>query len=351
MNVIPPISIIDSMLTSSSALESPPAAYVSGTTYGAGASVSVAGSLGALDSYTSLAGGNIGHAPASSPTWWNFSGTTYATYAVGTTYALGVRAQDPASHQLYESLIGGNVGNALTDETKWQAVGENNRWSMFDLLRNTATVVATPLTVVLTPGKRVNSLALLGLEATDIVVTMTSAGVTVYTHTENLIDRDTRGWSYYYYRDFTTRKSVVLFDLPPYSNGIITITINNVFANVQCGACVIGNYEYVGGVQYGAESDVLNFSKIERDDDGNSVLQAKRNVPKSNQTLWLGKEYVNRARRLRDDLNAVPAVWAGLDDDGQEYFEALLILGIYKRFTINCEMQDFAIITLELEEI
>jgi hypothetical protein len=54
---------------------------------------------------------------------------------------------------------------------------------------------------------------------------------------------------------------------------------------------------------------------------------------------------------VRSLLNAVPAVWAGLTDDTEDYFPSLLILGIYKQFSIALTSASKATITLELEEV
>lgn len=355
MNVIPPIALTDAMLYSSTAIETAPAAYAGGTTYALNDTVSVAGSLGLLTVYKSLQAANTGHAPASSPDWWAAQCEIYAAYSGATTYAVGDTVQDNTTHKVYESLAAGNVGNALTDTTKWLYLGFNNRWAMFDLLRNTATVHASEITVVLAPGQRINSVALLGLVADSVTVRMDSgptSGANYYTFTEDLTTRDVFNWYDYFFVDFTVRTNILLLDLPPYATAYTTITLTRAVGDVECGACVIGSKVYLGEVQHQAESDVINFSSVTREFDGSTATMIqRRNVPKSNQTLLLDKSRVNVVRAARDLLNATPAVWSGLDDDTDGYFESLLILGFYKRFSINLALPEHAIITLELEEI
>jgi hypothetical protein len=104
-------------------------------------------------------------------------------------------------------------------------------------------------------------------------------------------------------------------------------------------------------VQYGAQSDVLNFSRIDRAFDGTALLTQRRSIPKTIQRVFSDKSKTNAIRRLRTNLNAVPAVWAGIDQTDDDYFEALLILGIYKKFTIDLSYPDNTLIELEVEEI
>lgn len=352
MNVIPPLEITDARLTSTTVVETAPAAYDAGTTYALNATVGVAGAAGLITVYKSLQASNTGHAPASSPAWWVSLGETYQAYDVGATYAQGDVVLSASNHMTYESAVAGNIGQALTDSAKWLELGPTNRWAMFDILRSTASVAPDSLTVVITPGVRTDSLALLGLVADSVSISVTSAAVEVYSHEEDLTYREVGGWYDYFFRPFLTRSSVVLFNLPPYGDSVITVTLTGVGRNVECGACVVGTAEYIGQVQAEAESDVLNFSTVTRDFAGGiSSMVQRRNVPKTVQGIVLEKARVNRVRALRDRLAGAPAVWAGINSNADGYFEALLILGFYKRFSINLRHPQHAILSLELEEI
>ena len=356
MKVIPPLAITDSMLTSSTVAEPfAPSAYAGGTTYALGAIVSVSADFAA---YISLAAGNIGHTPNVSPLWWKKIGVTETAYNAGTTYAKGDTCSLAVTHRCYESLQAANTGNtpnAAASAAWWLDVGPTNKWAVFDSLRNTQTFQSTsPLTIVITPGFRVDSLALLGLNATSVTLseTSTAGGGTVFNHTESLSSRITTDWYDYFFKEFEYRPSYIAFDIPPFADGIITVSVTNSAGAAACGACILGSAQYIGAVQYNAESDAVNYSTITRDDFGNVTLIPRRSIPKTTQTLLCSKSLIDIVRALRDALNATPAVWSGLDDDAtQDYYESLLILGIYRRFTINLAYEDNAMISLELEEI
>ena len=270
----------------------------------------------------------------------------------GTTYAGGDSRIRTATHRQYQRVIAGAGTTAPElDTANWLDVGPTNKWAMFDLLRNTQTSQASPLTVVITPGMRVNSLALLGLVADSATITVTSGGATVYSRTQNLNNRETLDWYDYFFGPFSTMPSLVLFDLPPYTNAIVTVTLTRASGPALCGSLVLGTFVYIGDVQYNAESDVLNFSTVDRDAFGNSILVPRRNVPKTNQTLRCDKSRIDKARDLRILLNAAPAIWCGLTDSTDGFSGALEILGYYRQFTINMDQPTNALITLQLEEI
>lgn len=329
-----------------------PAAWSGATTYAVDNLSSVAGAAGLITVYRSIQGANLNNAPASSPLHWVELGETYQEYSGAATYALTDRVIDASGHLAYESLAAGNAGNALTDVAKWLELGPTNKMAMFDTLRNTVTAGPTPLVVALTPGSRIDAIAAIGLEATSIQVVMRDAGEIVYAATEDLNLRYVENWYDYCFETFSTRPSFAAFDLPPFAGATTVVVIENSNGPVECGALVIGLQEDIGRVKYSAESDVLNFSTVTRDfDGGTSAIVQRRNVPRTLQEIWLDKSKVNRVRALRDSLSATPAVWAGLDDAGDDYFEALLILGFYKRFSINLAYPAHAVISLELEEI
>jgi hypothetical protein len=351
MNVIPPLAITDAMLTSSTAIETAPAAYAAGTTYAVGNTVSVAGTFNSFACYTSLQATNIGHTPASSPTWWAPSGTTYGAYAGGTTYALGDQVIDATAHNVYSSLIAGNVGQSLSDGTKWFLMGKTNKWAQFDVLRNTATVGASPMVTSLTPGARIDAIMLAGLVATSVTIAMTVGGSTVYTYTQNLNMREVLNAYDYCFKPFGTQPALALFNLPPYATAVTTITLTNTAGLVECGDCLIGSAVYIGDIQYDAESDAINFSTVTRDQQGNATMAPERNVPKVIGQILLPKALVNQVYDLRDALNGTVAAYVGINDGTDGYFKSLLIKGFYRRFTINVKYPEHAAISLEVEEV
>lgn len=279
--------------------------------------------------------------------------TDETVWVSGTSYVIGDVRILTSTHRKYQRLVAGAGTTAPNlDTTNWLDIGPTNKWAMFDALRNSSSKFTTSLTVEVTPGKRVDSIALMGMIADSATVTVKVAGVTKYTKTTNLILRNTTTWSEYFYGEFSFQPSLVLFDLPPYTGAVITITLNKATGDSGLGAVVIGTSVDLGLIQYSPEIDSLNFSKVDRDAFGNATLVPRRSVPKTQQTLFCTKESVNSINQLKAKLDAVPAVWSGLDDKSTDgYFESLLMLGIWKRFSFNLTYPDHAVITLELEEI
>lgn len=341
-------TITEAMLTASSVPEVAPAAWSNATNYGLAARASVSAAGNALDVYESIQAANLNHTPASSPLWWKFVGRTYGAYSGATAYVTGDRVIDPAQHLEYLALAN-STGAALTDETKWQLQGPTNRWAAFDLIRSTGATTPGPMTYTITPGQRIDAIGLAGLVADRFTIVMTVDGDEVWSHTETLSSRITLNWSDYFFGSFTYRSVSAVFQLPKYSNAEITLTFERTNGDVTVGAIWIGEAVNIGTLETEPDLDRRNFSTIDRDFDGSVILIQRRSVPKHNWTLFLPKNQLPRVTPLQDQLNAVPALWAGLDDPVDEYFEPLLLVAIYTRFTITPGHPDVRI-NLELEE-
>lgn len=348
MIVIPPLDVTDAVLVSSTAHEIAPAAYAGGTTYALNAFASVAGSAGLIKVYRSLQAANTGHPPASSPTWWAFVCDTYQVYSAGVSYGDGDTVIDPVGHRTYTSAVAGNLGNPLTDATKWVDVGATNAWAMFDYKRNRGTSCQSLLTVVLNPGRRITSLVLMGVSGALVNAVMTVAAATVYTANRPMTGRHTLSWSDYFFGTFEQVENLLLNDLPPYANAVLTITITG-SDTVKCGSCVIGNSVYLGEVEDDAATDEPNFSVIDRDEFGEVILNPKRSIPETEQVVYADASRANLLRSVRRSLNAKAAVWSGIGDNNEhDLFDSFLILGIYRNFKIRAR-DGQAVVDLALE--
>jgi hypothetical protein len=265
----------------------------------------------------------------------------------------GVHTATAHIHRTFESLLAGNTGHppAIDDGTNWIDVGPTNRWAMFDVLRNTQSIGPSPVTVVIAPGQRVDAIGLVQLVADGGTIEVIRGGVVRYSYTRRLVTRPTTGWYSYFFGKFRQIGEVGRKDLPPFTDAEIHITLTRAQGDVRCGGVVIGQHVYIGDVGFGAEDDALNFSTIDRKFDGSSELVRRRSVPKTSQTLRAPKKILPAVRRLRNDLNAVPALWMAIDDVDDPYFEAFLILGIYKVWRNTADLDTHFQQQLDLEEV
>jgi len=381
---IPPLTITEAILTSTTVAEpsAGEAAYNSGTTYAEGdkviigapsstVTISIASpgvitwsghglangtpvvltTTGALP--TGLTAGVIYYVVNRQAGTFQLSATVNGAPIVTTGSQSGTHTAKAQVHKVFQSLAASNSNNApAVSPTWWRDAGPTNRWAMLDLLRSSKTWAPSPLTVVLTPGQRIDSIFLGGLVADEVTITMEVDGDEVYSATRSLYTRNTLSWSDYFFRPIERRESVLLTDLPPYSGGVVTVTITRAAGLVGCASLVIGQKVYLGRTQYGAEADAKNYSKIDRDDiTAQAELIRRPSVPTADMTIWFDKSRAKALLDLRDRVNAVPCVWSGLDDDTSPYFEPVLILGIYTKFRLSLAYPNDGLLTATFEEV
>lgn len=273
-------------------------------------------------------------------------------YNPAAAYGDGVRVISTATHRTYESLVAGNMGHALTDATKWADVGPTNRYAMFDHYRSTATVQENEISVTITPGVRVDTLALIGVQAVSchIRIMAGSPATEVYNRTIPLATRQVSSWSQYFFTSFDQQTEVFQFDIPQYSDNVITITLTG-GGDVKIGTLLLGQSVLMGTTGMPVSDDALNFSKVERNEFGDVLLIPRRSVPTTDVKVRAEKAAIPRLRKLREQINAVPALWVGIDDVSDEYFDSVLRHGIYKNFSIEIDQEDSATIHLIIEDL
>ena len=278
--------------------------------------------------------------------------TGESAWNAATSYVLGDVVIRTTTHKKYENILAGiDAGVPESTPLRWVEVGSTNRYAMFDTLRNTQSIKASPVTVVLTPNARIDSLGLLSVDADSVHIVVTNGAETVYEVTRSLGSHDVYDWYSYYFAPFKKIPNLVFFDIPPYSTSVITLTFTSVSA-IKIGAIVLGNQTDLGKAIHGVSSEEQNFSRIEREVTGESILLPRRSIPKINIQTIAVPDRLNIIREARKNLNAVPSVWSGLNDKLENpYFETVLLLGIYKKFEININDAFQVAINLEIEEI
>ena len=350
---IRPTPVTDARLTSSTAVETAPAAYAGGTTYALDATVSVAGSAGLITVYQSLQAANTGQTPASSPTWWKSIGTTHQLYAGGTTYAALDRVLDATNHIVYESLAAGNVGQALTNTAKWLKVGASNKFAMFDGKVGTATTAPESITVVLAPG-RINSLALLQIDAATVTVALVVSSVTVYSASMDLSAGTLVGdWYQYFYESVYQQDALVitdlvdaaLLDLPAYSEGVLTVTLSRPGGTVSCGVLVVGLYADLGLTEYNPTIGITDYSRKEADAFGTFDIVQRAYSKRMNASIVVSAAVVDQVARVLAQYRSTLLVWVGAGS----LYTSMIIYGFYKDWDMTIENYSFSRLSLQVE--
>jgi hypothetical protein len=276
----------------------------------------------------------------------------YSAWSSGTTYNLGDRVIVVSVHKVYESAINSNTGNnPVTDDgTKWIELGATNRWKAFDQkISDPATRADSIQYVLTTTNDIVNSLAFFGLKAdtVQIIVEETSSSTEVYNRTFQLLDTtNVVDWYTYFFEPATEKdEELLVVDLPSYSAAKITINILDTGNTVEVGQIVLGRLISLGRTGYGTTIGIEDFSRKERDTFGNAVIIERAFAQTADFEVEISTQDARRVQRFLSLYRATPIVWIGNQDPSY----GLIVYGFYTQFSINLATPSISYTTLEVE--
>lgn len=343
MEIVRPFTVDDASLDSSSVPETAPSAYAGGTTYDAADEVSVFTGTAALV-YRSLVGSNTGNTPASSPTFWEPTGATYATYSGGTTYALDAIVIG-ADHHEYQSLQASNTGHSLADPAWWLDLGFDNRWRMFDQLNSSQTSVPEGIDVVVDVTGRANGVSLLNITATTVQIIATTVDGEIYNETFELVSTSgVNNWYDYFFEPIIRQGDLVVTDLPLNADPTIEVILSEPGGTCEVGTLVIGQSLLLGGTVYGARIGIQDYSRKVVDEFGNSSVVERAFAKRATFRVAMAAAKVDAAAAFLATIRAVPVVYRGTDQ-----YTSTWIFGFFKDWSIEITYPDVSYCNLDIE--
>jgi hypothetical protein len=263
---------------------------------------------------------------------------------VATSYGIGDLVISSVTHRIYESIAGSNVGNnPATSPLQWLDLAPTNRWAMFDNAVGTLTTQAEQVQVTLFPGP-INSIAILDIDADEVLVEMYDGASLLYSRTILLTPGDTvLSWYDYFFDPITRQRTVFLDDLVVNSNATITITITGT-ADVSVGTLVVGKLIDVGDTQYGFSLGIIDYSKRVTNDFGVTSVTKRGYAKRLNARVKLPSAAVDEVSRRLSAVRATPVIWIGAPG-----YDESVIYGFYKDWSIDVAHWNVSFCQLTIE--
>jgi len=282
----------------------------------------------------------------------NIAENDYAEWNSGTTYAIGNKVISVTTHRIYESVTASNLNNDPTtdDGTNWLNIGATNRWKAFDQYISDPVSNTTSIQYTLTPpnGSIPSAVALLNLKGISANVTVTdSVDGEVYNTDIDLLDnRNIVDWYTYFFEEQVQREEALFLDIPPYIGAVVSVTVQEeVGQTAELGQLVFGFLSDVGLTVYGTSIGIEDYSIKDRDAFGNAII-VQRNF---SQTVDFDVQFeTQNARKIQKTLaalRATPVVYLGSTDVSY----GTLVYGFYRRFDITLETPSYAFASIEVE--
>lgn len=279
----------------------------------------------------------------------NVPETEHPPWSASATYDISAKVM--LNHRIYEALAavpaGVKPGEEIVTETspaKWQDIGANNRWKMFDEVVGTRTTNPGSVSVTIKPGAVVNSLALINVQGESVTVVMTDpieGGVATRNYT--LIDAAVDSWYDWFFEDIELRTSLVVLDLPTYGTASITVTVTS-SGVAAVGALVVGKFANIGAALVGTGVGIDDYSLKERDPFGGWIVKEKEFSDTAKFPVKVDTDRVHKIKRMLIEVRAKPVVWVG-----SEVYEATILYGFFTSFDLVYTGPNVSDCQLEIE--
>lgn len=247
--------------------------------------------------------------------------TDYPVWNSATTYALGDRVIMTSTHRIYESLKAGNLNkdpsvqaNQVGSPAWWLEVGPTNRWAMFDNNTSTATSGASPLTVVIKPGfSNCIYLGKINADHLHLIVKDAPGGNIIFEYDEDLENSAPDDYYEYFFDPFDPQEDYLARDIPPYNDMEYTIILTKLSGSPALGLCAIGDLKPLGATQYGAKVKPKTYSYMKTDSFGNVTIIRRQSATDMSASAIMPLKNANTVIKTVQSVLDVPCVWVGTD--------------------------------------
>lgn len=276
----------------------------------------------------------------------------YAAYNAATTYAVGDYCIVAATHRIYKSLKATNLNHYPPDNTSgtdpwWQDVSATNRWKMFDTYIASQASQAESIVIEL-DASGCDTVALFTLEAETVELELTDDESTVlYSETIELLYDDYTDWTAVFFKQ-PELKGKIYRTMPISYGTTLKVTISAPGGTAKCGHCVIGQGKWIGSSKYGISEGILDYSKRSRNDFGEAYLKQGDYADTSTADSWVPAGARPQVKNFLTGVRATPCVWH-LDNQDEAKDEDLVLFAFYEDFRLTLELPTMSGCTLTLQ--
>ena len=262
--------------------------------------------------------------------------SSVTAYTTGQTVSYG--------HKVWEAVQNGTNKQPDISPLFWFELRPTNPWAMFDNKTGTQTVRGDDLTVTVDVTGYADTVGLLNISAASLNITVMDGVTEVFNEDISLVDNTAVVDYYEYFFEPIIRLTEVVRSITPdIPDPSITVTLEDAGQTVKAGHLVIGKSRYIGEVQYGATIGIIDYSRIEEDDFGNTYIVERGYNRRGRFNVWLTKSRVNSVYNIVSALRATPVLIIAT-----EKYNSTLYFGLLREAEIEIAYPNYSIMSVEV---
>lgn len=265
-----------------------------------------------------------------------------------TTYSIGQKVT--FDFKTWESLTNSNTNNnPLVSPTHWLNLGASNTFALFDQEVNTQSTRNDFIEVTVEIGSS-DTISFLNLLANRVEVEVrdTLGGNIIYQSEQSLQGDIVIDWYQYFFFDYLSQRTQAIFSGVPteFLTAHLTFRLFGV-GQLRVGSVIFGKAVDIGSTQYGVSSGIIDYSRKETDEFGNTTFVRRNFSKKLNAAVMVNNFNLNRVQRLLYDIRSIPTLWIASDDPSYE--EACVVYGFYRDFESVISYPTMSLCNLQIE--
>lgn len=270
----------------------------------------------------------------------------YPEWSAAATYAADERVVH--SYQVWQSLQADNTGkDPAQHATWWVLVGPVNLMRAFDRKHTTKTRFADAAWFEIQLVDPINAFSLIecdGIRSVTVKLEHASYGI-LYEKTVGMwTTPDESGWYAWAYGERREQSVMHLFDLPTYRNAKLRVEIEAA-NDAGIGVMLLGQQKDIGfGVMPGLSMGVRDFSRKDRDQWGDVVLQERAYARERSFRVTVEKSQLDNTDRVLTSLRATPALWLL-----SQKYEQANVYGWVQDWRVSVDYGPYSVLSLQIE--
>lgn len=265
-----------------------------------------------------------------------------AAWSSGTNYTAGQQAA--YGRVVYEAIQNGSNRQPDINPDYWFVVRPTNPWAMFDDKTGTQTVRPDDLEVTVDVDGYADTVGFLNISAATLQVIVESGGVEVFNQNYQLLDEEDIIDYYEYFFSPIKRLTDIVVPLPPDQlDPVITAKFDDLGSDVRVGSMVIGKSQFIGDTALGATIGIIDYSKIEEDEFGNTFIVERTYTRRGRFTVWLTSSMVDYVYNIVSSYRATPVMVIAT-----EKYSSTFYYGLLRECEIEIAYPKYSIMSLEV---